>query len=338
MLEECMSKCGPKFHSEVGKFRFLNELIRLVSPQYDGDKTPKKICDKILDLLLLWTINFPHEKKIKDAYEMLLKRGVRHETAKPVVQENNKCDVKQRESAQPDLSAKLQRLLRSSNPVDYKAANLLIQNMVKEKERRHEVKMRRKLELKEITENANVLKQMLDQIECEQNNGSTEDIAEDVLATLNFLFESCQKLQPTILILIGDTGDDNDCLGNSVWYFKFIFHPLVLKHKFIIADDALETNDLVAKVFKKYRQLIITNRSKYASPCLISTPSTSSVVSNHNGTNKSTMDELHEIFASSNSTKPIMTPTPLKPAPATEKVTTNGIWQMIFIYFKNVSF
>lgn len=131
-----MSKCGAKFHSEVGKFRFLNELIRLVSPQYDGDKTPKKIRDKILDLMLLWTINFPHEKKIKDAYDMLLKRGVRHETAKPVVVQNNNkpepADVKIREKAEPDLAAKLQRLLRSTNPADHKAANLLIQNMVKE--------------------------------------------------------------------------------------------------------------------------------------------------------------------------------------------------------------
>lgn len=134
-----MSKCGTKFHSEVGKFRFLNELIRLVSPQYDGDKTPKKIRDKILDLMLLWTINFPHEKKIKDAYDMLLKRGVKHEAAKPqvVVQNNNKpisesAEVKMREKAEPDLAAKLQRLLRSSNPADHKAANLLIQNMVKE--------------------------------------------------------------------------------------------------------------------------------------------------------------------------------------------------------------
>lgn len=131
-----MSKCGQKFHNEVGKFRFLNELIRLVSPQYDGDKTPKKIRDKILDLLLLWTINYPHEKKIKEAYDMLLKRGVKHETAKPVIVQNyNKIDPteqKLREKAEPDLAAKLQRLLRSSNPADHKAANLLIQNMVKE--------------------------------------------------------------------------------------------------------------------------------------------------------------------------------------------------------------
>lgn len=131
-----MSKCGQKFHSEVGKFRFLNELIRLVSPQYDGEKTPKKIRDKILDLMLLWTINYPHEKKIKEAYDMLLKRGVKHETAKPVVVQNNNIkpdvELKSREKAEPDLAAKLQRLLRSTNPGDHKAANLLIQNMVKE--------------------------------------------------------------------------------------------------------------------------------------------------------------------------------------------------------------
>lgn len=82
-----------------------------------------------------------------------------------------------------------------------------------QKERRHEVKMRRKLELKEITENATVLQQMLDQLEEEEKNGSEGEISEDALATLKYLYDSCKKLQPTILILLGDT-DDSDCLGN----------------------------------------------------------------------------------------------------------------------------
>lgn len=83
-----------------------------------------------------------------------------------------------------------------------------------QKERRHEVRMRRKLELKEITENATVLKQMLDQLEEDQDKeDDADEITEDALATLKFLYESCQKLQPTILILIGDT-EDNECLGN----------------------------------------------------------------------------------------------------------------------------
>lgn len=33
VLEACMKSCGKRFHDEVGKFRFLNELIKVVSPK-----------------------------------------------------------------------------------------------------------------------------------------------------------------------------------------------------------------------------------------------------------------------------------------------------------------
>lgn len=33
VLETCMKSCGKRFHDEVGKFRFLNELIKVVSPK-----------------------------------------------------------------------------------------------------------------------------------------------------------------------------------------------------------------------------------------------------------------------------------------------------------------
>lgn len=32
-----MKNCGRRFHNEVGKFRFLNELIKVVSPKV-GDR------------------------------------------------------------------------------------------------------------------------------------------------------------------------------------------------------------------------------------------------------------------------------------------------------------
>ena len=34
VLEACVKSCGPLFHSEVGKFKFLNEMIKLVSPRW----------------------------------------------------------------------------------------------------------------------------------------------------------------------------------------------------------------------------------------------------------------------------------------------------------------
>lgn len=78
--------------------------------------------------------------------------------------------------------------------------------------------MRRKLELKEITENASVLQQMLDQLDEDEKSGSEGDISEDALATLKYLHDSCKRLQPTILILLGDT-DDSDILGKLFFLF-----------------------------------------------------------------------------------------------------------------------
>uniref|UniRef100_A0AAY5F5M0 VHS domain-containing protein n=1 Tax=Electrophorus electricus TaxID=8005 RepID=A0AAY5F5M0_ELEEL len=33
LLEVCMNNCGKHFHSEATKFRFLNELIKVLSPK-----------------------------------------------------------------------------------------------------------------------------------------------------------------------------------------------------------------------------------------------------------------------------------------------------------------
>lgn len=33
VLEMCVNHCGEKFHNEVAKFRFLNELIKVLSPK-----------------------------------------------------------------------------------------------------------------------------------------------------------------------------------------------------------------------------------------------------------------------------------------------------------------
>ena len=33
VLEACVKNCGKRFHQEIGKFRFLNEIIKVVSPK-----------------------------------------------------------------------------------------------------------------------------------------------------------------------------------------------------------------------------------------------------------------------------------------------------------------
>lgn len=71
------------------------------------------------------------------------------------------------------------------------------------------MKTRRKLELKEISENANLLKEMLDQLDQDGANG---DVSEDVLATVKDLYESVKRLQPTIAIIANEI-NENELLG-----------------------------------------------------------------------------------------------------------------------------
>nr|1LF8_A Chain A, ADP-ribosylation factor binding protein GGA3 [Homo sapiens]1LF8_B Chain B, ADP-ribosylation factor binding protein GGA3 [Homo sapiens]1LF8_C Chain C, ADP-ribosylation factor binding protein GGA3 [Homo sapiens]1LF8_D Chain D, ADP-ribosylation factor binding protein GGA3 [Homo sapiens] len=76
VLEACMKNCGRRFHNEVGKFRFLNELIKVVSPKYLGDRVSEKVKTKVIELLYSWTMALPEEAKIKDAYHMLKRQGI----------------------------------------------------------------------------------------------------------------------------------------------------------------------------------------------------------------------------------------------------------------------
>lgn len=76
VLETCVKRCTSHFLPEIGKFRFLNELIKLVSPKYLGAHTPESVRRRVLELMYSWTLFYPKEAKIKEAYEMLKKQGV----------------------------------------------------------------------------------------------------------------------------------------------------------------------------------------------------------------------------------------------------------------------
>lgn len=93
VLEACVKNCGQRFHQELGKFKFLNELIRLISPkvqtivlspqhqtifllsQYLGNTTSTTVKDRIKELLYSWKVGLPHEGKITEAYMMLKREG-----------------------------------------------------------------------------------------------------------------------------------------------------------------------------------------------------------------------------------------------------------------------
>ncbi|KAG7204217.1 hypothetical protein KM043_002048 [Ampulex compressa] len=239
LLDTCMHRCGPSFHAEVGKFRFLNEMIRLVSPKYLGNKTPSAVRQKVLQLLYAWTKEYPRETKIKEAYEMLKKQGVVEEDAVSIIRDTDKSlktsKAKKIVFEDEEKSKLLQKLLQSKNPDDLLAANRLIKTMVKEDERRVQQTSRRIMELEAVHNNAKLLSDMLDSYN--RNETSAED-----LELTKELYQACERLKPTLLRLANEAQDNEDML-----------------------DDVLAASDELGQVFVKYAAVIVLGDSVEAS-------------------------------------------------------------------------
>ncbi|XP_031825412.1 ADP-ribosylation factor-binding protein Gga [Nomia melanderi] len=230
LLDMCMQRCGSSFHAEIGKFRFLNEMIRLVSPKYLGGKTPIVVRHKVLQLLHTWTKEYPREVKIKEAYEMLRKQGV--------IEDDVLCTINASEDASKTSKAKhtifddeeksklLQKLLQSKHPDDLLAANRLIKSMVREDERRVQLNSRRIMELESIHNNVKLLSEMLDSYNWKET--SKED-----LELMKELKQACERLKPIVLRLANETQDNEEMLG-----------------------DVLAASDELEQVFEKYSAVI----------------------------------------------------------------------------------
>ena len=85
VLEIFMNHCREKFHSEVAKFCFLNELIKVLSPKYLGAWATEKVKGRVIEILFSWTVWFPEDIKIRDAYQMLKKQGLTTAFLSPVL-------------------------------------------------------------------------------------------------------------------------------------------------------------------------------------------------------------------------------------------------------------
>ncbi|XP_066489308.1 ADP-ribosylation factor-binding protein GGA1 [Tiliqua scincoides] len=229
VLEACMKNCGKRFHDEVGKFRFLNELIKVVSPKYLGTRTPEKVKSKILELMYSWTLGLPHEVKITEAYQMLKKQGI------------VKCDPKLPDDApfpvppprpknaifdDEEKSKMLARLLKSSHPEDLRAANKLIKEMVQEDQKRMEKISKRVNTIEEVNNNVKLLTEMVTSYSKGEATESSEDLMKE-------LYQRCEHMRPMLFRLASDTEDNDEALA-----------------------EILQANDNLTQVINLYKQLV----------------------------------------------------------------------------------
>nr|XP_005302519.1 ADP-ribosylation factor-binding protein GGA1 isoform X1 [Chrysemys picta bellii] len=229
VLETCMKNCGKRFHDEVGKFRFLNELIKVVSPKYLGSRTPEKVKLKILELMYSWTLGLPQEVKITEAYQMLKKQGI------------VKCDPKLPDEAPLPLppprpkniifddeekSKMLARLLKSSHSEDLRAANKLIKEMVQEDQKRMEKISKRTNAIEEVNNNVKLLTEMVTNYSKGETTVSSEDLMKE-------LYQRCERMRPMLFRLASDTEDNDEALA-----------------------EILQANDNLTQVINLYKQLV----------------------------------------------------------------------------------
>ncbi|XP_022176039.1 ADP-ribosylation factor-binding protein GGA1 isoform X2 [Myzus persicae] len=199
LLDICMQTGSASFQAEVGKFRFLNELIRLVSPNCNEMHTPELIKNKIIELLGLWSSQFPKEIKIQDALDMLKKQGV----VKDFLFENmssraasaSKLDSNKVSILNGEKSLLLQKLLKSKKSEDLKAANELIKSMVEEEEQKA-VRISSMLADIEVTSNnVKLLSEMLKSY-CD-GSGSLND-----LELIKELYNTVKELEPKVQTML----------------------------------------------------------------------------------------------------------------------------------------
>ncbi|XP_010139334.1 PREDICTED: ADP-ribosylation factor-binding protein GGA3 [Buceros rhinoceros silvestris] len=225
-----MKNCGRRFHNEVGKFRFLNELIKVVSPKYLGDRVSEKVKTKVIELLYSWTVALPEESKIKDAYYMLKRQGIvmfdpvipADKTLIPSPPPRPKNPVFDDE----EKSKLLAKLLKSKNPDDLQEANKLIKSMVKEDEARIQKVTKRMHTLEEVNNNVKLLNEML-------VHYSKEDSSEADRELMKELCERCETKRRTLFKLASETEDNDSSLG-----------------------DILQASDNLSRVINSYKKII----------------------------------------------------------------------------------
>ncbi|XP_067639976.1 ADP-ribosylation factor-binding protein GGA1 isoform X2 [Eurosta solidaginis] len=274
LLEECMTQCGTEFQDEAAKFRFLNQLIRLVSKKYQGADTPMPVKKRIMECLLLWTTELPQKTKIREVYDMLCRDdGVVHGTT-PAIEAK-------RESTLGIDEEMLSKLIKSKNPEDYKRANLLIQNRVKQDARRMELGLECKNTLQEVQTTVNVLEDMLKIYELE---GKQHDRESETMMLLHEVYQACKKHKT----------------------FMERLPTLIENFDEALTVEAMSTKDSLQSVLRRYKTLVGTPKLVRYSNSILNT----NTISQRVPTKSSNAELLTDLLGDSTntSTEPLITP------------------------------
>ncbi|XP_008937140.1 PREDICTED: ADP-ribosylation factor-binding protein GGA2, partial [Merops nubicus] len=235
VLETCVNNCGERFHNEIAKFRFLNELIKVLSPKYYGTWSSEKVKSRVTEVIFSWTVWFPQEVKIRDAYQMLKKQGIVKEDPKlpedkilppPSPRPQNSIF-----DTDEEKSKLLARLLKSSHSEDLQAANRLIKSMIKEEQEKSAKVSRRANTISEVSENVKRMGELLESYKRQELSKSDQE-------TLQALCRRSEGLRPRLFRLASETLDDDEALA-----------------------EILQANDKLSQALAQCRQVVASHEN-----------------------------------------------------------------------------
>ncbi|NWQ79751.1 GGA2 protein, partial [Columbina picui] len=198
--------------------------------QYYGIWSSEKVKSRVAEVIFSWTVWFPQEVKIRDAYQMLKKQGIVKED--PKVPEDKILPPPSPRShnsifdTDEEKSKLLARLLRSRRSEDLQAANRLIQSTVREEQEKSAKASRRVNAINEVSENVKRMDELLE-------NYKRQELSKSDQETLHTLFQRCEKLRPLLFRLASETADDDEALA-----------------------EILQANDELVQVLGRHRQVV----------------------------------------------------------------------------------
>uniref|UniRef100_A0A914VJU0 ADP-ribosylation factor-binding protein GGA2 n=1 Tax=Plectus sambesii TaxID=2011161 RepID=A0A914VJU0_9BILA len=233
LVDAGVKSCGARFHNEIAKFRFLNELIKILSPKYLGSQTSEKVKQRSIELLYSWQRSLRHLPKLKQAYAMLKEQGVitTDPTYMDEISEPAPPPPPPRVATFEDeeKSKLLAELLKSKSPEDLQAANRLIKSMVKAEDQKLERMTKRGEDLQTAQNNCKLLHEMIGQFR--PDNASEQE--SDLMRELN---QALQNLRPTLFRYAGEAAESdeyalaevlavNDDVNKTIELFKSRVEP-----------------------------------------------------------------------------------------------------------------
>ncbi|KAI0989119.1 hypothetical protein GJ496_006436 [Pomphorhynchus laevis] len=220
VLKVCAESCDVTFRHEIGKFKFLNELIKVLSPKYLGNRSTDKVKKKISELFYSWTLLMPAEKKIAEAYRLLKKQNLTVGNAeRDTVNRQVTNESKRRVTSvfnDKDRTKHIADLLKSSNPSALVEANRLIKRMALEEELRMEKLYNRTLKVHSFRTSAQVFEEIIEKFDCSLESFNL----------LQTLYGELKQYSSTLQSMATESDEIDDKLGEVLEVNDLILHAL----------------------------------------------------------------------------------------------------------------